>query len=185
MKSFIGRAVAYLKPQLPPDVRIDVEPHEHERPVLRPYADGLLVAYVVDQGGHYEYVQQRHLDETHVHPDDLHQLGVDNLTRLMKERPTNVQPHGHCFAVLMGGDFEASLLLVDGLWENAFRRFFRGEYLAAVPARDVLAFCDRGSAAGRAELTEIIARLWPAGDHLLSERLYTRRGLTWAAETTI
>jgi hypothetical protein len=42
----------------------------------------------------------------------------------------------------MGGDFDASLILLS-LSDGQFRQFVRGDYSAAVPARDILAFATR------------------------------------------
>lgn len=77
-----------------------------------------------------------------------------------------VQPYGSIFAVIAGGNFEASLLLLDGLWERAFRQFVSGDYAVAIPSRDVLAFGDAGDAKVRVELRAVIDRVWPPGDHL-------------------
>jgi len=46
------------------------------------------------------------------------------------------------FAFFMRGDFEASVILLDDLWDGESRQFVTGEYAAAIPARDMLAFCD-------------------------------------------
>ena len=41
--------------------------------------------------------------------------------------------------------------------------FVTGEYAAAIPARDMLAFCDSSSADGIAELHRVIERVQPTG----------------------
>jgi len=79
----------------------------------------------------------------------------------------------------MRGDFEASVILLDDLWDREFRQFVTGEYAAAIPARDMLAFCDSSSADGIAELQRIIERVQPTGDHLLTKTIYVRRDSKW------
>jgi uncharacterized protein YtpQ (UPF0354 family) len=181
--AFVSRAIAYLKVVVPDDDPAPVvELSERDSPVLEPYADGLLTAYVVDTGSEYELVQHRHLTAAGVAEEELQRIGLANLGRLVEERPTRVQPYGNMFAVLMGGDFEASLLLVDALWEQSFRQFVRGDYVAAVPARDVLAFCDSSLAAGRVELRRLIDQVYPTGDHVLSSRLYERHDGVWRVQ---
>src|SRR5213080_2033203 len=76
------------------------------------------------------------------------------------------------FAFFMRGDFEASVILLDDLWDGESRQFVTGEYAAAIPARDMLAFCDSSSADGVAELQRIIERVQPTGDHLLTKTIY-------------
>jgi uncharacterized protein YtpQ (UPF0354 family) len=74
-----------------------------------------------------------------------------------------------------GGDFEASLILLDQLWDEHFRQFVSGDYAIAIPARDVLAFCDDDSEEGIGELEQLFARIAPMDDHLISDKLYVRR----------
>jgi len=75
----------------------------------------------------------------------------------------------------------ASILLLNDLWEGGFRQFVVGEYAVAIPARDILAFCDSGSPEGIAELQRIIDRVRPTGDHLISSKIYLRREARWAS----
>jgi Protein of unknown function (DUF1444) len=178
-KSFTSRAVAYLKAEVTGGDDAAIALSREDSPVLRRFADGLLVSYVVDTGKSYEFVQNRHLDLDGIDEQDLHRIGLENLMRLVNTRPTEVKPHRNIFAVLIGGDFEASLLLVDTLWEQQFCQFVHGDYAVAVPARDILSFCDSSSAAGLDELRQLIARVHPSGDHLLSDRLHVRRNGKW------
>lgn len=180
MSDGIRRAIAYLKPDLSgeggePDIVLSPA----HTPVVRSYAPGLLVAYLIDAGTHFEYVHQRDLDREHIDLEELHRLGLENLGQLINERETQVQPYENIFSVVMGGDFEASLLLVDSLWNVHFRDTVEGDYVAAIPARDILAFCDSTSAQGVRELRELIGRVFSSGDHLISDRLYVRRDGTW------
>lgn len=173
------RAIAYLKQHLPAGDEPAIELSDDESPVLRPFCAGLLAAYVVDAQDRYALVQRRHLARAGLDEEALHRIGLANLLRLISERKTRVAKAGAVFAVLMGGDFEASVLLADALWERDFRQFVRGDYAVAVPARDVLAFCDSSSAVGLDELRQVIARVYPRGDHVLSDQLYVRRRGKW------
>lgn len=178
-RNFTSRAIAYLKAQAADDNGPAIVLSQDDSPVLRPFSDPLLVSYVVDAGESYELVQYRHLAEEGIDEAALHRIGLENLAQLANDRSTRVQPYGNIFAVMMGGDFEASLILLDALWDEHFRQFVGGDYAVAVPARDVLAFCDASSMAGLDELRHVIHRVFPAGDHLLSDRLHVRRQGTW------
>lgn len=90
-----------------------------------------------------------------------------------------MQPHGNIFAMFLDGSFEASLLLVDPLWDEALVGYAPNGFIVAVPARDVLAFADAKSAAGVAELRMLVGRLFPGGDHLISPDLYRRDSGRW------
>jgi hypothetical protein len=119
-REFCARALACLKQALPgdePDEADIVLSREHS-PVLTNLNNGLLVAYLVDEADHLQYVQQRHLDGAGLTQAELHQQCIANLRALLKQKDIKVQPYGNVFAILCGGNFEASAVLVDGLWNS-------------------------------------------------------------------
>ena len=79
----------------------------------------------------------------------------------------------------MGGNFESSCMLVDDLFDRLLAPHVPNGYVAAAPSRDVLAVCSRDSAAGIRELREMVDRLWPGGDHLVSNTLFVREQRSW------
>jgi hypothetical protein len=162
------------------EVRFEMAPADV--PILRPIGSGLGVSYLVDEGPCFSYVAPRHLAGSGLVEDELHRLGVRNLMSLV-DAELSVTPYGSIFAAFYGGHFEASLLLVDELWDDSFRQFVSGDYVVAVPSRDVLAFADASDADAREELRGVIARVWPDGDHLVSRDLFLRRDGQWIAET--
>ncbi len=184
-QTFTSRAIAYVKAALPihgaaEDVDESyVELPYADRPISRLIAPGLSVCYVVDEGKHYTYIQTRHVERDGIDAKSLYQIGINNLLTLASQRKLRVQPYRNIFAVLMGGDFEASLILADQLWDRQFRQFVQGDYAIAIPARDMLAFCDSNSAQGLAELHAVIDRVTPSNDHLISDKLFVRRESAW------
>ena len=171
-------AVAYLKPEIP---RSDPAPalalSGDDSPVLRAFATGLVTAYLIDEGDTFSYVQGRDLREAGLGEEELHRLAVANLAKLA-EGKASVRESGPVWAVFLDGNFEASLMLVDDLWTHGLREYAT-DPVVAIPARDVLAFCDVESAAGVSELRAVVKRAWPLGDHLLSESLYRRVDGIW------
>ncbi len=147
--------------------------------VFQPFLDDALITYAADIGSAYSLMTRQHLERAGLDLAELHRVALENLEKLVNTRPTRVQPYGKIFAVLMGGDFEASLLLLDALWEGPFREHVKGEFVVAIPARDMLAFCDARDAEAIEQLRAVIARTIPGGDHLISDKLYVRRGRSW------
>ena len=174
-----GQAIAYLKGSPPDDGRPVIKLPPKDNPVVRPYLGELHVCYLVDKGQSYEYIQNRHLEEDGISADELHQIGLRNLQNLIAQRNARVQLYSNVFALLMGGDFEASIMLLDEFWNGEFQKFIAGEYAVAIPTRDVLTFCDTQSPAGLNELQQVIDRVWPTGDHLVSNKIYFRQHNTW------
>jgi uncharacterized protein YtpQ (UPF0354 family) len=182
--SFTSRAIAYVKADLTgqslDDARIKLS--ADDSPVLKSLGNGLLVDYVVDNQNQFQYVQNRHLRDEGVTEAQLHEIGIANLTNLAATRPLRVQSHQDIFGVFLDGNFEASMLLLDDLWASGFRQFVRGDYLAALPTRDVFAFCDAASPSGRSELVEIVAKLKNSTDHPISHSLYRRVATQWVPQ---
>lgn len=179
------RAIAFLKGEAPPhDDRHVIELGHDDSPVFREIGGGLLVSYVVDRGDHFEFINHGHLAAQDVTEDQLFELGLANLRKEVDALEVRVHSAPSYFAVIAGGNYEASLLLLDEFWDDAFRPFVTGTYAAAVPARDILAFGDASSADSLAELRTVIQRVWPGGDHLLTDRLLTRQDGTWKVLTS-
>lgn len=152
-------------------------PAKADSPVLRSINEDLLVTYVVDAGDQFRFVQYRHLEQEGVSTDELHGIAVSNLERLAEEKLT-VREYGPIYVALMGGNFEASLLMIHAMWTHWYAHLVHDTFMVAAPARDVLAFCDASSADGVAELREVIRRV-EGGDHRLPPDLYRRVGLEW------
>jgi hypothetical protein len=174
------RAVAYLKTKLP-----DADPapalplNREDSPVLRDLNNGLLVAYLVDEGNSFTYVQNRHLFAARISEDEIHKVAIDNLYAIA-EKHLRIQPYGNVFAVFMEGNFEASVLLLDTVWDISLSKYTREDFVAAAPARDVLAFGDSSSPEAIAELGALIERLKTTKcDHPLSTSVYRRKSGTW------
>lgn len=174
-----SRAIAYLKPRLDDDGPIDLELDADDSPIFLDLDNGLLVAYLVDQGDHFSYVQGRHLRGAKIAEDELHAIGLANLAR-QANGIARVVPYGDIFAVLAGGNFEASFLLLDDFWDDEFRACVAGTFAAVVPARDILAFGDLDSPAAVAQLEAVVARSREGPvDHLLIESMLTRVDRRW------
>jgi uncharacterized protein YtpQ (UPF0354 family) len=151
-----------------------------DSPVMRDLDNGLLVAYLIDEGSAYGYAQYRDLTTSGVTENVLHAAAIENLYALAEQK-LKVQPHGSIFALLMGGTFEASMVLLDDLWEHSLSDYVSGDFLVAIPARDVLAFGEASSPAAVNELQAVISRLMDSGGAELSTALYRRKGAAWLA----
>lgn len=173
------RAIAYLKGSQPEDEQPVIRLSSKEAPVIRPYFGQLHICYLVDDGQSYKYVQNCHIEEDKISADELHQIGLRNLKSLTTQRNAQVRPYGNVFSFTMGGDFEASVVLLDEFWAGEFRKFVKENYAIAVPARDVLAFCSAESRQGIMELQQVIDRVWPTGDHLVSNKIHIGNKDNW------
>jgi hypothetical protein len=93
----------------------------------------------------------------------------------------SIRQNGTFHAVLMGGNFEASLVLVEAQWNNdQVRRVAPNGCVVAMPARDLLAFGDAHSAQGIVDLKAFSQRATANADHLLTPDLFVRKSGQWA-----
>jgi hypothetical protein len=174
--SFCKEAVAYLMPSLP-DAEPTIELAGLDAPVITDLNNGLLVGYLVDQGDYFRYVQQRHLVAAGLTEAELHRRAVENLAVLLDANAPKIQPCDEAFLILFGGNFEASLILLDALWDKHLNHLAPNGFVITIPSRDILAFCDAESSSGVEELRQIITRV-EGGDHPIISTLYRRNAVT-------
>lgn len=176
------RAIAYLKREVPDDGSPALSLERKDSPVLKNLNNGLLVSYIVDEGNSFSYVQNRHIDAAGIEGRTLHNTAINNLYSVA-EKHLKIQAYGSVFAVFMEGNFEASALLLDTVWDISLAQHVRSGFVAAIPTRDVLAFGDFGSNQAISELRAIVERTVSSKqvDHQLSTSLYRRIDKGWIA----
>jgi hypothetical protein len=149
-----------------------------DAPVFRVSSGAFGVCYLLDAGDHYTYVNRAQLEAAGMTADELHQIGVRNLAAKVKPGLKLVQQEGF-YGLAMGGQFEASLVLIDALWDGALKKYAPNGAVVSVAARDVCAFCDAQSAQGIAGLRGVAERITKGGDHTLTDKLFIRRDGKW------
>jgi len=157
-----------------------VELSARDAPVLTLLGADLVIAYLVEADTHFELVQTRHLAQLEGRRDKLAKFGLRNLMRRASER-MEVRTYNNMYAVFVDGHFEASLTLLDSLWDDTLAEMVPNGPVVAMPARDVLGFCDAASTTGIRELRELVDRVWASGppEHPISRDLFIRREGRW------
>jgi hypothetical protein len=193
-RQYLSRAIACVKQAglagVPPGVselRMAVNGvtlPEAQQPVMYVAPGGFGVMFLIDEGDHFVYASRGDLSDAGIRAEQLHEIGLRNLvaqTSKGEGRPgLSIRQNGTFHAVLMGGNFEASLILVDALWNNdQIRQVAPNGCVIALPARDLLAFCDAGSAQGIADLKAFARRASANADHLLTPDLFVRKAGQW------
>jgi uncharacterized protein YtpQ (UPF0354 family) len=177
-RTFCMRSVAYLKSAQPEGQGQAVAPDAPDSPVLRDLGNGLLITYVVDEGDHFTYVQNRHLAQARLSADILHEQALLNLSSMIGSQ-AEVRKFGSVYLVLAGGCFEASLILCDEFWSAWYADLTTDSFIASFPARDVLAFGDSSASNTIAELKALSANTAGAVHHPITPTLYRRDGKRW------
>jgi uncharacterized protein YtpQ (UPF0354 family) len=112
-------------------------------------------------------------------PGGLPQLRKQAIRYLRRTLPP-VERHGNgpCYMLTAGGCFEASLLLLDEIWDEQAKAV-DGELVAAVPARDLLLFTGSRSQAGLKTLRTAVQQTMEHGSYQVSKTLLVRRRGHW------
>lgn len=162
--------------QLPPDIPND----PGMLPPTRASAGVFVVGYHVDAGSHWVSVGRDEMRAAGMNLNVLHRQALSNLMTLVKGQPgLRLVEHPPYYGLLLDGDHEACLVLLDGLWDHLFADKTPNGAVVSIPSRDVLAFCDANSAAGIAALREASRRIGPDAKGAITQQLLRRRDGRW------
>jgi len=150
---YCRRAVAHLKVELTEDGTLAVVLPHADSPLVHSLGHRLMVVYLGDEGDHFTWVQHRHLNESGWSEEELHEQALRNLA-VFAEKQTEVRAYG-----------------IANLAPNGF--------VAALPARDILAFGDAASDEEISELLAVCDRVKGEVDHPLRPVLYRRISGCW------
>lgn len=169
-----AKALPYLSPTASPDDTAPVHAFgSADAPVTRFFSQRLCVSYVVDEPGALVFVRERDV-RTQPERDDLHARAIENLRRYTARKRLRFEPRGATHHARLDGMHDASLLLLDELWDPPTRvNHHEGELLAAVPSRSTLVFTGTATTSGLQELKAHRQRT------SLSPELFIRRGNRW------
>jgi uncharacterized protein YtpQ (UPF0354 family) len=107
---------------------------------------------------------------------DLRRLAIDNLERLLPN--AQLANHGDLFTMITaGGDYEASLLLFDSIWNTGKiggQIDVQGDIVVAVPAKDVLLVTGSRNRNGLKAVREMVAKA-VQGPYRLTDTLFVYR----------
>jgi uncharacterized protein YtpQ (UPF0354 family) len=145
-------------------------------PVSEPLVADLWVVYAFDRPGYTQPVMPADRERLEISDDEIRRAAHENLPGHVEE------PELHWFdaggMITAGGDHEASLLLVDGLWE-ALAEEVPGDIIACAPARDTLLLTGTDIDRGVARMLDTAITVLANGDHVISDTLLRRTADGW------
>ncbi|OCA90387.1 hypothetical protein A8F94_00370 [Bacillus sp. FJAT-27225] len=178
-----NEAIPYLK-------QIIRENIEYEQPILSNedrlvdinFNEDLTITFLVNDSDTelFKYVQFRDLQLEQINSKTLLDIGINNLYSLAEENGLRIQElDDDCSALLLDGNFEATLVLLDDLWDNTLNQYAPDGFAVAIPSRDVLAFCNLNSNKGIQKLKNVISNVWENGEYLLTDKILKRNEGKW------
>ena len=147
-------------------------------PLFEPLVGELLVTYAFDMPDQFVMANPTNLERAGIAPGEARALACANLTARMPK--ITIERQKGALLVVTGGDWEACLLLLDGLWSGAQARFEPGSVVCA-PRRNRLLVSDGSGTDSVAALRSAAASYFAEHDdgHALSVQLMTRQGPIW------
>jgi uncharacterized protein YtpQ (UPF0354 family) len=136
----------------------------------------LWVIYAEDQPERTLTLKSEDLRSIGVTDAERRTLAVENLSRILP--PAEVHGEGPGYLLTAGNDYVASLLLLDGVWDQV-ASIVSGQVVATVPTRDVLLFTGSESVEGLKAIREESSEISNSGPHAISDTLIVRRNGTW------
>jgi len=141
--------------------------------VFEDYNGVLVIFYAEDREKGIAYLTEDQLASTGIARTKLRAIAVQNLGAIIPE--VNLRGGNGTYMVTAGGNYEASLLLSDGLWKQLAGKV-TGELVVAVPSRDVLLVTGSQDAGGLAKVRGTARDIVGKGNYALTEQLFIRRG---------
>ena len=145
-------------------------------PVSRVFSNTLVITYTVDEPGAQVFVRERDIDKSQ--RSALHAHALENLRAHASRRKLRFEPQGATFVAKLDGLHDASLLLLDELWDPPTRvADLDGDIVAAVPSHGLLCFTGSSTRGGLPGLRAAQGRI---KERELSRELLVRRNGAWA-----
>jgi uncharacterized protein YtpQ (UPF0354 family) len=103
--------------------------------VYEDFNSDLVIVYAQDSPKNISYLTPKDLEKARIGRGELKAIACENLKRLLPK----IERRGGegLYMVTAGGDYEASLLVLDPIWTDGQMRV-RGDFVVAVPTRDLL-----------------------------------------------
>ena len=130
----------------------------------------LVIVYAQDDPNRMRYLTTGEGDG--IAREELKALAVTNLKRLLPK--IEMRRIGDIMLISAGGDYEASLLLIDDIWSSGQIKV-DGDIVVAVPARDVLLVTGSRNRTGLKKVRELAAKYVAEGRYELTETLFVYR----------
>ena len=129
----------------------------------------LVIVYALDDSNRMRFLAADEL--AGIERKDLRTLAVENLIRMLPK--IEMRSDGNVSMMTAGGDYAASLLLLDDIWTGDQIKV-NGDIVVAIPARDVVLVTGSQNRVGLKQMREAVAKL-ADGPYRLTTALFVYR----------
>ena len=132
----------------------------------------LIIVYAEDSPKNLRYLTTKDLEPVKLRLTDLKSLAIKNLKKIIPK--IEVRDGNGFYMVTADGNYEASLILFEELWDGVQIKV-DGDYVIAVPARDMLLITGSKNKEGIKKISEISKKIVTEGSYRLTSDLFVRR----------
>jgi uncharacterized protein YtpQ (UPF0354 family) len=138
--------------------------------------DRLLALFAVDTERSIHYLDEDSVNDLDIPRDELLERAVANLLALLPD----IQIHGDdgLYMVTAGGTYEASMLLVEGMWTKENFDVW-GQIVVAAPARDLVLVTGSEDTQNLAKLSAIAEEVVAESSYRLCADLFVHQDGSW------
>lgn len=157
------------------EITASLKKHGASKPldnVFEEYNDQLLIVYAEDNPSNIRYITQKDLHNLGLNKAELKPLSISNLKNAIPKIEIHKGPV--VSMITAGGDYEASLLLLDDIWKDKAIQV-AGEIVVAIPSRDLLLVTGTRTPGGIPRIKEIIAKSFQQAPYRLTSTLFVYR----------
>lgn len=148
--------------------------------LVQGFVGRLVVTLAHDDGVAFTLLQRRHLDQLAMSEAEAFDLGRQNLQGLLDAGQVRLHASGGGYAVIAGGNLEASTLVLPDMWSWVCDHIGASRLLAAAPARDIFFVVNADNPDGHAAIDALLARVADNHlDHALTPDRYFWNGTRW------
>ena len=138
--------------------------------VFKELAGDLLCFYGIDKGTHFSLILNKQLPED-ISLEKLDELAHENLVKGFRKKIEMHETDFGGIGLTCGGDFEASLITINGVLDIMAEEL-GNNLILAVPAKDFIIFVNGDDQKAIDGLKQMISEIHKDGDNLLSKKLY-------------
>ena len=141
--------------------------------IYEKYNDELIIAYAEDSKSSIRYLTATDMKTLAIDKDSLRSIATRNLDRLL----TNINGKGGdgMYMVTAGGDYEASIILLDNIiTKQTFP--VNGDFVIAIPTRDILLITGSNEIEKIAKIREAAKDSYETGNYKISPLLFKWNG---------
>jgi uncharacterized protein YtpQ (UPF0354 family) len=141
--------------------------------VTKDYNEHLKIVYAEDSEHSIRYLTKENFKELNISEDSLFHVALKNLDSILPA----IERSGSdgLYMITAGGNYESSLLLITSLWKKD--KFpVSGDFIVAIPNRDMLLVTGSNNQAGIDKIREITAESYTSGNYPISNHLFRWSG---------